>query len=436
MKKINDLILTFLPPAAHSTVEAFRLNKFFVFSCFVTALFAFAYFCMSIYINGLYFAAAMAVSCFLFITLPFLLKQGVPLSILSNIFIADIAVVVVLLIYWEGGIRHANTAPWPLVVPIFAMLMRGWRNAIIWLLITLAIILAFSFFTFQGIIFPVRFDVSKDPLFNLLSLVGLVGIVTTIFYISETEKRQAQEELRMQNVLLENLNKEKDNFLRIVSHDLKSPALIVTEFSKHLKGPDLNEQEKVEYIAHIASSGDRMLDLIKNLLDIQVLESGRMQINKKIFSVNALVEDYIDRIGPLAFAKHIHIRPVLPGKIIELETDKARLEQVLDNYVSNAIKYSPDNTNVFIQLFETDTYLELSVKDEGPGIDQTDMRKLFLQFSIASSVPRQGESSSGLGLALVKKIADSVGALVGCTSEKGKGSLFYIRFPKAASNNI
>ncbi|MCW3126386.1 MAG: integral rane sensor signal transduction histidine kinase [Bacteroidetes bacterium] len=432
MKKVNILISAFIPSEVLTNVEASRRSRFFVTSCFITALFAFGYYFMSLYIKGTYFADAMVVSVLLFLALPALLKKGVPLSFLENIFVADIVVVVVLLIYWEGGIRNANTAPWPLVVPIFALLMQGPRKAVKWLIISLAIIFAFSWFTFQGIRFPVRFDTSKDPLFNVLSLSGLVCIVTTIFYISENQKRQAQNELKKQNRQLENLNNEKDNFLRIVSHDLKSPVLIVTEFAKYLSEPDLTEEEKTEYLGHIISSGDRMLELIRNLLDINIIESGKMVVKRKRISVNDLITKYIDQVSLLALNKHIKLHAVMPDKAIELESDKSRLEQVLDNYVSNAMKYCQEGKNVYIQLIESATYIEMSVRDEGPGIDKAEQDRLFVQFSTVSSVPRAGYHSSGLGLAIVKKIADSLGATVGCISEAGEGCTFYIRFPKAA----
>ena len=430
MKRINELVAVFQPPGVHLGMELYRRNKFFIYTCFITALFALGYMLMSIYIHGEPFAQAMLVSFIAFCILPVLLKKGLPLWLLIEAFIANIAIVVILLIYWEGGIRTANTAPWTLVLPIFAMLTRGPKSAWRWLVVAIVIILAFSYFTFQGVKFPVRFDISKAPLFNTLSLAGLVCIVTTIFYVSEREKRLAQRDLKNQNAELENLNNEKDTFLSIVSHDLKNPLLIITEYAKYLSESGLSEEEKVEYLGHITSSGSRMLELIKNLLDIKIIESGKMVINKTVFSVNDMIKTYMVEIGPIARAKHIRLTSLLPEDCIELETDQARLRQVLDNYVSNAMKYCPDETSVSIELRETADFIELSVKDAGPGIDDKELEKLFLPFSTTSSEPRQGEGSSGLGLAVVKKIGDSINAAVGCISVKGEGCTFYIRFPK------
>ena len=98
--------------------------------------------------------------------------------------------------------------------------------------------------------------------------------------------------------------------------------------------------------------------------------------------------------------------------------------------MSNAIKYSPIGSKILIQLSEINDYVELKVKDEGPGIREDEIPKLFRQFSTASSIPRLGEYATGLGLAIVKKIANALQAEVGCISEPGKGCSFYVRFPK------
>lgn len=372
----------------------------------------------------------MVVSVIVFLTMPFLLRRGVPLYLLENLFVLDIVIVVILLIYWGGGIRVSNLAPWPLVIPSFAMLMQGPARALKWLMVSLGIIVFFSYFTFKGISFPIRYDMDKDPLFNTLSLLGLVLIVTAIFYNSEKQRRGAQYDLKQQNLKLEAMNSEKDNFLRIVSHDLKSPALIVSEFAKYIDDPELTEEERKEYLEHISASGERMLELIRNLLDINVIESGRLSLSKKEFSLNDLISNYSEQIKLLAANSSIQIKIDLPVQDITIVSDKARVEQVIDNYVSNALKYCPDGSRVDIRLNDTPGYVEICVKDNGPGIAARELPTLFEPFRTASSVPRKGMHSSGLGLAIVRKIADVLSATVGGESELGRGSSFYIRFPK------
>lgn len=430
MKRVTDFFSSFIPASILMDAEHRRAHRFFVASCFITALFAAIYFFMSLYIRGPLFAYAMVVSFVVFSSLPFLLRSGVPLYILDNIYILDISLVVIALIYLGGGIRISNLAPWPMVIPSFAILLQGHKRALKWLFVSTAIVLFFSYFTFQGISFPVRYDMTKDPLFNTLSLLGLILIVTAIFYTSENQRLQAQYDLKQQNIKLEAMNNEKDNFLRIVSHDLKSPALIITEFAKYINDPDLTAEEQKEYVGHISSSGERMLELIRNLLDINVIESGRFNLAKKRFSLNDLVKEYGEQVYMLATKHHIELRTHLPVHDTFVTSDQARVEQMLDNYVSNALKYCPDGTIVDIYVKDTSAYIEISVEDNGPGIAANEIVTLFMPFRTASSVPRSGTHSSGLGLAIVKKIADVLQVSVGVHSELGRGTAFYIRFPK------
>jgi two-component system sensor histidine kinase/response regulator len=115
---------------------------------------------------------------------------------------------------------------------------------------------------------------------------------------------------------------------------------------------------------------------------------------------------------------------------VQLKTDRARIEQILDNYISNALKYSPAGTDVRIQLTDKFDYSEIAVKDSGPGITAEEEPKLFKPYSTTSSIPREGERKTGLGLANVKKIADALEAEVGYRSSACKGSIFYLRFPR------
>jgi signal transduction histidine kinase len=431
MNKPKDWRELFLPPAAYQTEETLRLHRFFIATCFVTAIFAAGYCIMSVYMDGPLFAEAMAASIILFICMPLVLRFGLSLTILVNLFLSVIGVVAICLIYWEGGIRRANVAPWIMVLPAFAIMLQGVRQGIIWLIIGLCIIAFFSYFTFQGVIFPIRFDISKDPLFSILSMSGLVCLVTFIFFISERERKKSHQALQSQNITLDMLSKEKTKFLQIAAHDLRNPLISIQSLAERFSDPDLSDEEREICLNYIISSADRMSELIKNLLEIQVMDAGRMNINNQQVSLNNIVNSYVNHMSHLMEDRQAEIEVSLPEKELLITSDPARITQILDNYVSNAFKYSPEGSKVYIHLSEHEKYIELSVRDEGPGISEKDMDKLFKQFSTVSSVPRSGEHATGLGLAIVKKLSDALGAEVGCQSEKGKGCTFYVRFQKA-----
>ena len=259
---------------------------------------------------------------------------------------------------------------------------------------------------------------------------GLLCIISFIIFISEQGKREAQKKLEAQNDALEKLNAEKNSFLSIVAHDLKNPLASVRAFAEISANDKTTPEKRKTYLQYIAVSADRMFELIKNLLDVNMIESGKMGLKYVDICINDLITAYIVQATPVALGKQINLVAQLPDNKIYLKTDKARLEQILENFISNAMKYSPGGTSVYVQLSEEAGYLEIAVKDEGPGIDAHELDKLFKQYSVVSSIPREGEHAMGLGLAIVKKIADAFGAGVGCQSEKGKGCKFYIRFPK------
>ncbi len=436
MNKFDEWISWFVPDSAYASPETLRLHRLFVNSCFLTAFFALGYCLMSIYMSGYYFAVAMVISIVVFLILPLLLKWGLGLVTLANVYTALIAVVYICLVYWDGGIRNANVAPWIIMLPAVAMMMQGIRASMAWLVISLIIVGGFAYFNFRGVRFAVRFDTSKDPLFNLLSLSGLVAIISLIIFISESGKRKAQKMLEEQNKALERLNIEKNNFLNIVAHDLKNPLASVRAFAEISGYEKTTPEKRTIYLQHIATSADRMFELIKNLLDVNMIESGKMGLKPVELCLNDLITNYLKQASVVALSKQINLVAQLPENRIYLQTDKARLEQILENFISNGMKYSPAGSNVKVQLSDAPAYVEICVIDAGPGISAADMEKLFKQYGVTSSVPREGENSMGLGLAIVKKIADAFGADVGCISEPGKGCNFYIRLPKQARETI
>ncbi len=435
MNRFDDLITWFVPARAYGRQEALRLHRLFINSCFLTAFFALGYFLMSIYVSGYFFALAMVISVIVFLALPFVLRSGVDLNILANVYTGLIAIVYVFLVYWDGGIRTANLTPWIVMLPAVAMMMQGMRATVFWLITSLLIVGVFEFFNFRGIRFPVMFDTSKDPLFNVLSLSGLVSIISFIIFISENGKRQAQKKLEEQNEALERLNAEKNSFLSIVAHDLKNPLASVRAFAEISANDKTTPEKRKTYLQHIAVSADRMFELIENLLDVNMIESGKMGLKYTDLCIDDLIRNYLAQAEPVALGKQIILVGRLPDSKVYFKTDKARLEQILENYISNAMKYSPAGSKVYVELNDNPQYLELCVIDEGPGIDQSEIDKLFKQYSVASSVPREGENAMGLGLAIVKRIADAFGAQVGCLSEKGRGCNFYVRFPKVDFGN-
>jgi signal transduction histidine kinase len=178
----------------------------------------------------------------------------------------------------------------------------------------------------------------------------------------------------------------------------------------------------------IYSAGTRMRDLIVNLLDSNAIEEGRFSCKIERCELNALVAESVEHNQLGATRKQIAISVhTAPG--LCARADQSAAVQILDNLMSNAIKYSPPGTTVLVETWAEKDDVLVGVKDQGPGISEPDQRKLFGKFTRLTARPTGGESSTGLGLSIVKKLAEAMSGSVECRSVLGSGARFVVRLP-------
>ncbi|MCU0424578.1 MAG: ATP-binding protein [Candidatus Kapabacteria bacterium] len=246
---------------------------------------------------------------------------------------------------------------------------------------------------------------------------------------------QANQELQTTNEQLSTLNREMQEVMGIVSHDLKNPISAVMGFVDVLQQSDsfqLNNEQTQEILTQISTTGERMMTMLKNLLDMNALESGTIVSRNIPMNVNTIARAVVDEYRPRAAVKDItlHFIEVQHDLIL---ADEMMIYQVLANIVSNAVKYSPTGKNIWVRMSNRDeagqVMVRFSVKDEGPGISASDQTKLFARFSKLSARPTAGEDSTGLGLFIVKKMVASMNGKVWCESELGHGAKFIVEFP-------
>ena len=239
----------------------------------------------------------------------------------------------------------------------------------------------------------------------------------------DKEIQEANIELRQQNEELAALNNEKNELMGIVSHDLKNPIGAVRTFAELIQNQTFTGAEVLSVSGQIVQVSDRMLELVKNLLDLNHLESGGLQLHILNFDVVPLVESVVTQYRTPAEAKNItlHFSNETDGGESIVSADERAMMQVLDNLVSNAVKYSPHGKNVFVRVLSNQAAVRIEVRDEGQGISPEDMKKLFGKFQRLSAVPTGGEHSTGLGLSIVKKIVEAMNGKVWCESELGDG---------------
>jgi signal transduction histidine kinase len=180
----------------------------------------------------------------------------------------------------------------------------------------------------------------------------------------------------------------------------------------------------------ISTSAKQMFDLIVNLLDVNQIESGKFNINLQAidlaFILQRIVTSYQDRAATKQIA--LHYQPPDFSAITQLDLNITR--QILDNLVSNAIKYSPLGQNVYVRFIETEQTIRCEIQDEGPGLSEQDQQKLFGKFTRLSTKPTAGEHSTGLGLFIVKKLVAALNGNVWCESVLGEGATFIVEFAK------
>jgi signal transduction histidine kinase len=252
------------------------------------------------------------------------------------------------------------------------------------------------------------------------------------------ELNSSKDELSHQRLLLQkknkeltHLNKQKDDLIGIVAHDLKSPinqmsGLITVLGFKSEKW----EKEEIDLFEKLESSNLHLKELVERILDLESIQ--KKSLNYKISTVDMadILKETVAEFEEKAESKNISIDSanVSNGKLVMV--DPFFLKQVFENLVSNALKFSPFGSQVFIGTESHHEYHHVYIRDQGPGISEKDKMKLFTKYMTLSAKPTGDETSTGLGLSIVKKYVEEMNGSVWCESEWGKGAKFVVAFPK------
>ncbi|KHD09115.1 hypothetical protein PN36_11790 [Candidatus Thiomargarita nelsonii] len=241
--------------------------------------------------------------------------------------------------------------------------------------------------------------------------------------------RFQQKKLEKQNEDLLQLNQEKNDFLGMVSHDLKNPLNNILGIADLLNSSIQDKERKL--LRLIEANSKRMLELITELLDINRIESGKRDLSLQKIELTALLFESVYRHRMPAEKKQIQLHFEQTDKNCYLYADRTAITQIFDNLISNAVKYSPFDKHINIRLFQSEKVVRCEIQDEGQGITKQDQQKIFAKFARLSARPTDGENSTGLGLSIVKKLVESMDGHVWAESEgKNKGSLFIVEFPR------
>lgn len=241
----------------------------------------------------------------------------------------------------------------------------------------------------------------------------------------------AQRELVKQNVELDRLNRLKTQFLGMAAHDLRSPIghiLMCSDFLCEEAAAVLSE-EQLGFLDTIQTSSKFMLQLVDDFLDVSAIESGNLHLERRLSDPRRLLQQNVGLNAALALRKHIRVELQIEGVLPTLPLDEGKIAQVLNNLISNAIKFSKPGTAVTVLAEAKDGGLRIKVRDQGPGIPEAEVVKLFQPFGKTSVRSTGGEKSTGLGLAIARKIIEGHGGVIWVESKVGVGSTFLFTLP-------
>jgi len=261
----------------------------------------------------------------------------------------------------------------------------------------------------------------------------------TKLLVKMSDKQQYQltdlaEKINIKNQDLIKLDQEKNEFLGIVAHDLKNPLNAIQGSAGFIKEAleELSKQEILELMEMVEQASRQMYYLVSNLLDVNAIESGKMNLNISSVDLLPILQASIAHYKSHAKAKQISLNLHLSDQKYLVLTDQNMIYQILDNLVSNAIKYSPINKKIDIYLFKELQMIRCEIQDEGPGLSESDQEKLFGKFTRLAPKPTANEHCNGLGLFIVKKLVEMMQGKVWCESELGNGCKFIVTFPDAS----
>jgi PAS domain S-box-containing protein len=263
--------------------------------------------------------------------------------------------------------------------------------------------------------FPV--EISLSP------LEGETGMLVIAAIRDITIRRAAQS-------LAEDANRIKDEFLATLSHELRTPLTSILGWTTILASNSLDADATNRAIQSIMRSARQQTSLIDDLLDVSRIVTGNLRLTVEPVALTPVVEAAVDAARPAASAKSIELQVVLDSSDIVVPGDHARLQQIVWNLMSNAVKYTPKHGHILVTLARIDSMAEVTVKDSGRGISPSFLPYVFDRFRQAESTTTRATGGLGLGLAIVRHLVDLHGGTVEAQSEgENRGSTFTVRLP-------
>lgn len=440
---ISKIIDYFIHSSRFEHTEELRRARLLVRGSLMTSMFSNTYLWLSFYFEydkGIYF---MLLNVIGFLFLPFLVKTKLPINWLGNLYVSIGAIAVVNLAFFSGGIDSA-LYPWITSIPLLALLIVSRKSAYIWGGISFGIMLWMGFATIYGYEFPVEYNENLRAEWITAIVPGLLLISLFIAFVFEFTQKKALEQLANKNQQLviqkdtiaeqseelTSLIEEKDYIIRILAHDLRSPLKNIGGLIKlmDLESEESKKEEIKEIIVKTAIDAENLVNKVLEMDKSQQEQDFDLKIDQ--INIVKFIQLTVNKMQDMANKKTINIDYLKAGEFRKVKADKTYLNLIFENLLSNAIKFSPAGSTIKVLLNTYDDYVSINIIDEGPGISSEELPLLFRKFSKLTPRPTAGESSTGLGLALVKRYTDLVNGKVYYDEKSiNKGASFVVELP-------
>ena len=242
---------------------------------------------------------------------------------------------------------------------------------------------------------------------------------------------QFTEELARKNDELTHLDQLKSDFMATMSHELRTPLTSVIGYSDMLLSGVTGEltEKQSQFVDSILKNGEHLLNLINDVLDLTKIEAGKLELNLEPVDLRSALLGVLPIVKPRAADKRIKISTFLPTDLPPVQADAAKLNQVLLNLLTNAIKYTHESGSVSVEARPKEDHVEIWVSDTGIGISQEDIDKVFQRFTQVDSSASRSQGGTGLGLAITKELVELHGGAIKVVSKLGRGSSFIFTLP-------
>jgi len=292
--------------------------------------------------------------------------------------------------------------------------LPGWRAYAAGALILLAgLVTPYVFFTHQRV-FSFAASVSAAWLSTITAAAYYHLVVRRNLLRTEAERARYQQAMHF------------------VTHEMRTPLSAIQGSSELISRYALTEEKRKQIAQLIHSESKRLARMVEIFLSVERLSAGQMELKREAISVKQMVEVSVERTRPLGERKHIAITLQPVSEELELAGDRELMEYACYNLLTNAVKYSPQRTEVTASAWRDDGHIRIAVKDQGIGMDQKEVKQIFQKFYRTRKAEESGEAGTGIGLSIVQQIVEQHGGRIEVASQPGAGSCFTLVLPAAA----